>query len=1143
MRFRYSIHDGSEARTNPNYQDEGYGSEVLVLIMAMCVNSRIFGEVPIKGFGLNDLPQEEGPGIKSLRKLLMIAGFKKKNRYDYYFDMLGKPVRSSSTVPDKNSLPRQPAEQLLPKSAKEIVQELDRLQRQYHEEHRTLPRAEVFFSLLPKDENSAYFAGGIFGKIAAHEDLKLFVPTGVIDGQSAIRGDIKGPINDTSDNSDLRLGLPNITSGVYRQFRNVTRGQETVASFDDLVLTAKLLIAGGMPAGKHLIIKGQEDVLDTMEFVYKNTAVRSIHTLGELASLPFLRDFGQPSSVEPVLGYTPCSTKPKASSFAKHQHYRFSVKKGDVICKGTTLRIEIADIIPYLLSYRVTRVNGVTGAVVNSATGTVNVKQKPKQMIPGLTITATEISGHRAKIDIFASQGMKLIKMQTFVQLEDKKATSASSSVLTQNYQGIDGSRRGSDNKNLFFGFDKFKNQSASSSAGDSSKGRQPISLSVIKDIIWERTLGGGDNIFEQSTSTVKAVTFSPDGRVIATGDSDGRVSLWDENGVLFDALDGHNKSVNAVTFNFDGSRIATSGDDGAVMIWDGDIYKKLSRLEGHDAAVCSIAFNPANKNELASVSKDGTLKIWNIESGDCIVTLKHPSAVLSVTYKCDGKAVITGTANGNIYVWDRQTGKNFIVAAHGAGEKEYNREINAISASHCGNFIFTGSNDKSIRVWDAHSFKCRRVLSCADSVLAFAVSHDATKVAAGMLGRAPVVYDTQLNKSFNLRGHSSGYYESGYRRGDIRAIAFSPNGKKIVTAGEDAMLWKVNYIRQASSAGSNIVSVSSLTQGNVKAMSGVTAVTGETLQPLKLLTWKDERQVLDHFRALFAELGLPMPHPVAVDGVVIVPAKSLNIVSLRSLANGKSPIQYCQEIQETARRLTDFFNTPFAKEFGIMPYWASWFRYPKQLESIRRYVQGISSDQTVNIIVQATWHGEDAYSLAVFLDALFPRRTFKITGADYVVPNPKLLAWTRERDIPVQLETAIKQYFYQKVSGIFALKDKFLSLVELKQGDVRDPSSFGKDLDIVVMNSVLGQSVTRWKDIEQSIHNAWNALKPNGLLFIDNNSYHSKNFYQRKIVFQVLLDSFWSKFKLVEDGVYQKISTSLAKVSDNSVFPLEKKK
>ena len=305
--------------------------------------------------------------------------------------------------------------------------------------------------------------------------------------------------------------------------------------------------------------------------------------------------------------------------------------------------------------------------------------------------------------------------------------------------------------------------------------------------------------------------------------------------------------------------------------------------------------------------------------------------------------------------------------------------------------------------------------------------------------------------------------------------------------------------------------------------------------RPIKQLTWEDEEEVLGHFKALLVELGWPVPRVLVQDNKVVagIRVRPLNIESLKTLAEDESPAEYYRKLLTTRNpNYPDYFDIyakPFLKEFGIFESWVIWFRYRRQLESIREYINTLPKNKTVKILVHGTYNGEDAYAIAVMLDYVYPDRTFKIVGADFIKPNISELHWVAIAMVPDFLKKAIPRYFSYKTNTVVALKDDFKKLVALRQGDIKDPGSFGRSLDIVVVNGVLGQSITKADDIKQSVENAWASLKPGGRLYVDNSAYVNEDLQTvKRLVEDIIREHFVETGKFTQVGMaYKKIDTT----------------
>ncbi len=122
-------------------------------------------------------------------------------------------------------------------------------------------------------------------------------------------------------------------------------------------------------------------------------------------------------------------------------------------------------------------------------------------------------------------------------------------------------------------------------------------------------------NISRQSS--IYTAAFSPDGKIIASGGSDGTIHLWDvTEGREIKEIIGHTGiTVWAVSFSPDGQTIASCGSDGTIRLWDATTAKEIQKMGGHTTWVSSVAFSP-DGGTIASGSWDGSIRLWDVSSG-----------------------------------------------------------------------------------------------------------------------------------------------------------------------------------------------------------------------------------------------------------------------------------------------------------------------------------------------------------------------------------------------------------------------------------------------------------------------------------------------------------------------------------------------
>jgi len=106
---------------------------------------------------------------------------------------------------------------------------------------------------------------------------------------------------------------------------------------------------------------------------------------------------------------------------------------------------------------------------------------------------------------------------------------------------------------------------------------------------------------------------------------------LWDAvTGGLLRELPGHTGVIVDITFSTDGKYIATAGFDGIVKLWDAETGRELLTLTGHIAGISGVSFSPDGKH-LATSSDDGTVRVYllNIEE---LITLAKSRLTRSLT-------------------------------------------------------------------------------------------------------------------------------------------------------------------------------------------------------------------------------------------------------------------------------------------------------------------------------------------------------------------------------------------------------------------------------------------------------------------------------------------------------------------------------
>ncbi len=211
-------------------------------------------------------------------------------------------------------------------------------------------------------------------------------------------------------------------------------------------------------------------------------------------------------------------------------------------------------------------------------------------------------------------------------------------------------------------------------------------------------------------------IAFSPDGKLLAAGGSDGVVRIWDfQSQELLKQCKGHAGQIGEVVFAADGTSLFSGGfDDKTIKQWDvgsGTEIKTLGRMSG---GVYGLALQPKGK-WLAATSyqhnpqdkglgrfKSGEVVLWHVTSGQKKVLYENdPSAVFHVAFRPDGSLVAAGSAHsgGKARIWDIKSGE--LQATFHAQWDGIWGWVHGLAFSHNGKLLAYGSADRKIHVWD----------------------------------------------------------------------------------------------------------------------------------------------------------------------------------------------------------------------------------------------------------------------------------------------------------------------------------------------------------------------------------------------------------------------------------------------------------
>lgn len=197
-------------------------------------------------------------------------------------------------------------------------------------------------------------------------------------------------------------------------------------------------------------------------------------------------------------------------------------------------------------------------------------------------------------------------------------------------------------------------------------------------------------------TSFVHGVTWSPDGRMVASCGADRTVRVWRaEDGMPLACLEGHTDRVLGVAWSPDGSMIASAGADRTVRLWNVREWRLLRCFEGHGDTVHGVAWSP-DGDRLASASADGALRLWSVNDDEPPDELRTDRSLrlYGVGWRPDGQSLAAGYGDGVVRLWHLGEPPTLDSLP---GHTSY---VYAVAWSPDGQILASASADNTVRLW-----------------------------------------------------------------------------------------------------------------------------------------------------------------------------------------------------------------------------------------------------------------------------------------------------------------------------------------------------------------------------------------------------------------------------------------------------------
>lgn len=355
--------------------------------------------------------------------------------------------------------------------------------------------------------------------------------------------------------------------------------------------------------------------------------------------------------------------------------------------------------------------------------------------------------------------------------------------------------------------------------------GRRAVSTSSDKTLkVWDLETGACLQTLTGHRDLVWAVALHPNGRCAVSTSRDGTFRVWNlETGACMHVVEGHSSNQGAVAVHPDCSRAVLTGKYGVLEVWNLELGVCLRSLGGENFGIHSILVHPDGRRAVTGSTRDGTLKVWDLEMGSFVQTAKHQTAVAAIGISPDGRRALSAGYDGKLLIWDAVEGmclrsldgdggsveavavlpggRRGVVVGH-LGTVGIGGEVNrtfvlrnletgarlhtletrsgafgAVAAHIDGRWAVSGCLDGTLEIWDLVERAPVQVLSRhSHRVTAVGLHRDGRLIISGCLDGLLKVWDPESGACLRtIDGHS----------GAVLTVTLSSDGRRAASSGD----------------------------------------------------------------------------------------------------------------------------------------------------------------------------------------------------------------------------------------------------------------------------------------------------------------------------------------------------------------------